>query len=176
MTTKDADCDEKPTEEESYHCLQTTATKDIQNTQEVLRENQAQIKQTLETMNGSLGRIFSLYKKQEKRLDDGDRRFQEIQNYMIKKDTSNGYMEKDIDDTKHDILTGHDNRLAIENRISKLESNYDHIITLLTEQNTTKTNNSISRRTWQIAGFTCIAGPLILLLILQTVKTFIWKF
>lgn len=175
-TQETTECDNKKTEEESYHCLQTEATNEIQATQTILTNGQGDIKQTIEVINGTLGRIFELYQQQEKRLNEGDKLFREIRDFMVKKETTNGHMEKDIDENKNDILTGHDNRLMIENRISKLESNYDHIISLLTESNTNKSDKKISRRTWQIAAFTCIAGPLLLLLILQMVKTFIWKF
>jgi len=163
-------------ENAKFHCMQTQATEEIRQSQEVTLENQESIKQTLEALNGSLTRIFQLYKKQDERLDEGDKRFQEIRDFMVKKDTTNGYFEKEIGESKGDILKGHDNRLEISMRVTKLESNYEHIIDLIKEKNTAKSDKKISNRTWMIAGFTCIVGPLIFLLILQLVKTFIWHF
>ena len=132
-------------ENAEFHCIQTQATEQIRQSQEVTLENQESIKQTLEALNGSLNRIFQLYKKQDKRLDEGDKRFQEIRDFMVKKDTTNGYIEKEINDSKTDIQIGHDNRLGIEVRITRLESNYTNIIELLKEKKT-DANTSWSKR------------------------------
>lgn len=122
------DCKDKQTNEETFHCLQTEATDDIQKTQSVLTENQGAIKQTLDVMNGSLNRIYQLYKKQEERLDNGDKRFQEIRDFIVKKDASNGHIEKEIEDNTQDIKKGHDNRLGIEVRVTTLEVCYTNLL------------------------------------------------
>jgi uncharacterized phage infection (PIP) family protein YhgE len=129
-------------ENAKFHCLQTEATDDIQKTQGILTENQGAIKQTLDTMNGSLTRIFGLYQKQEKRLDESDKHFQEIRDFIVKKNTTNGYVQQEINENKHDIDKGHDNRLAIENRITAVErgkadkEDITHILTNTTELKT----------------------------------------
>jgi hypothetical protein len=121
-------------ENAEFHCIQTHATEEIRQSQEVTLENQESIKQTLEALNGSLNRIFQLYKKQDERLDASDNNFQEIRDFMVKKDTTNGFIEKEIDESKTNILQGHDNRLEIEVRITRLESNYSNIISLLEDK------------------------------------------
>ena len=137
------------TDEKTFHCLQTEATEDIQRTQGILTENQGTIKQTLDTINGSLTRIYDLYKEQGKRLDASDKnfqdKFQEVHDFMVKKNTTNGYIEKEINDSRINIQAGHDNRLGIEVRITRLESNYTNIIELLKEKKT-DANTSWSKR------------------------------
>jgi hypothetical protein len=141
-------------EEHEFNCIQTEKTQEIHESQQVMQGNQESIKETLEVISASLGRIFELYKKQDERLDKGDERFQEILDYMIKKDTTNGFIEKDIDNTKHDIKEGAEKRTTISDRITALEVNYKTIIQMLQ----------------------ALLGGLTLFFVIFLIKTFVWHF
>ena len=90
--------------------------------------NQDSIKQTLETMNGSLDRIYKLYQKQDERLDEGDKRFQEIQVYMAQKDTTNGFISETNCEMKNDIKENHKDTNSITDRVTKLEISYKNLL------------------------------------------------
>ena len=144
-----------------FHCMQSEKTEEIQRSQRTMEGNQESIKETLEVMNASLSRIYKLWERQEERLNEGDKRFQEIAVFMAEKKTSNGYYEKDNHDIKEDIKVANEKRVTIQDRVTKLETGY---------QNLLDSNKTIIDLLKAIAvGFTVFFITFI-------IKTFLWGY
>ena len=113
---------------QDFRCIQTQSIQQIQNSQKQLLEIQESNKETLEVMNSSLDRIYKLYEKNDKRLNDGDKRFEKITEFMIEKKYANGNLEKDNHDLKEDMKDGTDRFTKIENKVTTLEINYTNLL------------------------------------------------
>jgi DNA repair exonuclease SbcCD ATPase subunit len=63
-----------------------------------------------------INRILEILENQDQRLKDGDQRFEEIKEYMTRKNVINGYTAKDIEEWKK-------NKKSLEERVTNLEKN-----------------------------------------------------
>jgi chromosome segregation ATPase len=67
-------------------------------------------------VEAGINRILEILEDQDKRLKDGDQRFEEIKEYMTRKNVINGYTAKDIEEWKK-------NKKSLEERVTNLEKN-----------------------------------------------------
>lgn len=165
-----------------FYCLQSTTTeeikqaqsksakllKDVESSQGILGETQESIKATLEVMNGSLGRIFTLWEKQEERLDRGDKLFQEIKEFMVDKKRANGYTEGGLKEVKEDIKKVQGDISSIKEDIAKLSAQG--------EVKKEAKKRSIGFSDKLKVGIILIVVTQIVLFIVFMIKTFIWGY
>lgn len=165
-----------------FYCLQSTTTeeikqaqsksakllKDVESSQGILGETQESIKATLEVMNGCLGRIFTLWEKQEERLDRGDKLFQEIKEFMVDKKRANGYTEGGLKEVKEDIKKVQGDISSIKEDIAKLSAQG--------EVKKEAKKRSIGFSDKLKVGIILIVVTQIVLFIVFMIKTFIWGY
>lgn len=187
-------------ENTAINCTQKEANEEIRDSQKTMELNQKSIEEKIDVMNGSLSRIFKLYERLEKRLNDGDKRFSEIQEFIVEKKATNGVAEKEAADMKHDIKEGDEKRVTISERVTRVEetkadkedvanirTDIKEVKTLLVahckdDDKTTKKEEKEEDRSYSrqekmmMAGLTVIILPLFFLIILQLIKTFVWHF
>ena len=111
-------CEEIAVLQQDVHLIKTEVSPSLSD----LQTNQEDIKETLVVMNGSLDRIFYLYKKADKRLDINDARLEDIKIYMAKKDATNGHTEKETEDNKRELDELNRTRQPILNDIIELKN------------------------------------------------------
>jgi hypothetical protein len=121
-----------PTDEQclELECLQKGTNEEIQASQKVMTANQEDIKQTLntmnislDTMNGTVTRIFGLYKEIKSQMTDHEKTFHEIETFMTRKEVQNGYTEKETHEAQERINQINQTRQPIIDRITRLETN-----------------------------------------------------
>lgn len=177
-----------------FYCLQSTTTeeikqaqsksakllKDVESSQGILGETQESIKATLEVMNGSLGRIFTLWEKQEERLDRGDKLFQEIKEFMVDKKRANGYTEDGLKEVKEDIKDLKGDIGDIKTDIAKLgmsiSDNREEDKEKKKEDKEAKKRKLDIRDKIVIGLILIIASAVLSQFIIFLIKTFIWGY
>lgn len=174
--------EEEKEAEDVFYCLQSTTTeeikkaqsrsakllKEVETSQGILGETQESIRATLEVMNGSLGRIFTLWEKQEERLDRGDKLFQEIKEFMVDKKRANGYTEGGLKEVKEDIKKVQGDISSIKEDIAKLSAQG--------EVKKEAKKRSIGFSDKLKVGIILIVVTQIVLFIVFMIKTFIWGY
>lgn len=96
--------------EDHFLCLQDGTSEELKSEIKIMKENQnlicgelSGLREAVDSIQDSQERMFRLIERQNERLDSGDKFFGEIKKYMVKKDTENGFRDKEVKVLKEDV-------------------------------------------------------------------------
>lgn len=115
-----------------YFCIQAEGIEALGKNQQIILENQERLEGKQQLIKKSQDRMFQLIQGIERRLGDGDKRFQKIEEFVTEKKAKNGFRDKQIDKVESELKEKATEK-ELDEKAENLDEKIDRVEELLKE-------------------------------------------